>query len=57
MTAYMHFMTTYISIDIQKNTFGCFKIRIARAGTVSPRDRRGVEVQLYFRINDLQIIL
>ena len=39
MTAYMRFYDNfYLDKDIQKTTFGCFEIRMARAGTVSPGD-------------------
>jgi len=37
----------YFNKDIQKTTFGCFEIRMARAGIVKSRGLRGVEVQLY----------
>jgi len=39
MIAYMRFYDNlYFDKDIQKTTFGCFEIRMARAGTVSPGD-------------------
>ena len=39
MTAYLRFYDNlYFNEDIQKTTFGCFKIRMARAGIVSPGD-------------------
>jgi len=39
MTLYLHFYDNlYFKKDIQKTTFGCFKIQMAQAGIVSPGD-------------------
>jgi len=39
MTLYLRFYDNlYFKKDIQKTTFGCFEIRMARAGIVSPGD-------------------
>ena len=39
MTAYLRFYDNlFFNKDIQKNDFGCFEIRMARAGIVSPGD-------------------
>ena len=41
MTASMSFYDNlYFNKDIQKTTFGCFEIWMARAGTVRPGDLR-----------------
>ena len=39
MTAYLCFYDNlYFNKDIQKTAFGCFEIRMARSGIVSPGD-------------------